>query len=62
MIKELEKQIADTRAKLFEKLATLKNKKDILKSTELKSLYDEMKVIPNDHKASYGKLLNYLKN
>lgn len=62
MIKELEKQIADTRAKLLEKLATLKNKKDILKSIELKSLYDEMKVIPNDQKASYGKLLNDLKN
>ena len=28
MIKELEKQIADTRAKLLEKLATLKNKRD----------------------------------
>ncbi len=33
----------------------------VLKSIELKSLFDELKILPNDQKADYGKQLNQLR-
>ncbi len=62
MNKELESQINKTKEKLLTQLSALKNKRDILKSVELKSLYDQLKTLPNDQKAAFGKKLNDLKN
>jgi len=55
-------QIADVAEKLTERLKTLEVKADILRSVELKALFDELKTLPPEQRASFGKELNQLKN
>ncbi len=54
--------IAETADVLTERIASLENKADILKSVELKALYDELRILPNDHKAAFGAEVNSLRN
>ena len=55
-------KIKAIRELLLKKVEKLQNKSDILKDVAYKSLFDELKMIPNDQKASFGKELNLLKN
>lgn len=54
-------QIAKVAEILQERLQSLDNKADILRAVELKALFDELKTLPNDQKAEFGKELNILK-
>ncbi|HET8709701.1 MAG TPA: phenylalanine--tRNA ligase subunit alpha [Candidatus Saccharimonadales bacterium] len=54
-------EIAEVADVLQKRLGELDNKADILKSVELKALFDELKTLPNDQKAGFGKELNVLK-
>jgi phenylalanyl-tRNA synthetase alpha chain len=54
--------VARTAELLKEKLSNLKDANDILKSIELKSLYDELKLLPDEARASFGKEVNALRN
>lgn len=54
-------KIADVAKTLTARLGSLESKADILKAVELKALFDELKVLPNDQKAAFGKELNQLK-
>lgn len=54
-------KIAEFADVLQKQLELLENKADILKSVELKSLFDELKTLRNDQKAEFGKELNELK-
>ena len=49
---------ADT---LQARLPELTNTADILKAVELKALYDELRMLPNDQKASFGQQVNNLR-
>ncbi len=55
------KKIADTAVVLTKRLETLKDKTSILRATELKALYAELPLLPNDQKAAFGKEINQLK-
>lgn len=46
---------------LKERFATLESKTDILKAAELKGLVDQLRTLPGDQRASFGKELNQLK-
>jgi len=46
---------------LLQKSSQLDNKQDILKSTELKSLYAQIPTLPVEQRASFGKEINQLK-
>lgn len=54
-------KIAETADVLQKRLASLENKADVLKAVELRSLFDELKMLPNEQKAAFGKELNDLK-
>jgi phenylalanyl-tRNA synthetase alpha chain len=54
-------QIAQAAEILQARLQSLENKADILRAVELKALLDELKTLPNDQKAEFGKELNMLK-
>lgn len=54
-------RIAETAELLKQRLLGLDNKADILKSIELRSLFDELKVLPADQKASFGQDINALR-
>jgi phenylalanyl-tRNA synthetase alpha chain len=47
---------------LFERLQTLPQKSDIFKAIELKSLYDQLKILPPEQKATFGKEVNSLRS
>ncbi|MEO6761625.1 MAG: phenylalanine--tRNA ligase subunit alpha [Candidatus Saccharimonadales bacterium] len=53
-------QIAETAKLLQERLGGLKNKADILKAVELKALFDQIRTIPNEQRASFGQEMNQL--
>jgi len=53
------KEVADL---LKKRLDELQNKKDILKSIELKALFDQLKILEPDQRANFGRELNNLKN
>jgi phenylalanyl-tRNA synthetase alpha chain len=55
------KQIADVAALLQVRFDELDDKSAILRAPELKSLFDDLKAMPNDQRASFGKELNRLK-
>ncbi len=55
------KKIADTAVLLTKRLETLKDKASIMRATELKALYAELPLLPNDQKAAFGKEINQLK-
>lgn len=44
------------------RVAELANKADILKAVELKALFEELKVLPADQRAAFGKEVNDLQN
>jgi phenylalanyl-tRNA synthetase alpha chain len=46
---------------LRQQLESLPNKADILKSPELKSLFEEIKTLPNEDRAAFGKEVNELR-
>lgn len=54
-------QIAQTAELLHNRLAELANKSDILKTVELKALYDQLRLLPNEQKAAYGAEVNQLR-
>ena len=54
-------KIAQTAELLQKRLQKLDDKATILRATELKALYDELPLLPNDQKAAFGKELNQLK-
>lgn len=54
-------QIAEVAELLKNRLVELTNKSDILKSVELKALYDELKILPVDQRADYGAEVNNLR-
>ncbi len=55
-------RVAETAELLKKRLAELPNKADILRAVELKALYDELKVLPNEEKAVFGKEVNELRS
>jgi phenylalanyl-tRNA synthetase alpha chain len=56
------KHIAEVAEKLKARLHELENKADILKAVELKALFEEIKTLPADQRASFGKEVNELRN
>jgi phenylalanyl-tRNA synthetase alpha chain len=54
--------VAKTAELLKKRLSDLKDANDILKSTELKSLYEELKLLSNEKRASFGQDVNALRN
>lgn len=55
-------QIAETAAALKQKLASLADKKSILRSPELRGLYAQIPTLPEDQRAAFGQEINKLKN
>ncbi|MGH7237693.1 MAG: hypothetical protein ACREGF_04110, partial [Candidatus Saccharimonadales bacterium] len=47
---------------LRQRLGELENKADILKTVELRALFDELKTLPAEQRASFGKEVNQLQN
>ncbi len=56
------KTISSAKQKLLKELSELKVKTDILKSKTLKTLFEEIKNLDSNKRASFGKALNDLKN
>lgn len=54
--------IEKTRSNLLRELDTLEVKKDILKSKELKALFDQIRIVEDDKRAEFGKEVNKLRN
>lgn len=54
--------IADAAEILVHRLDSLETKADIFKAIELKALYDELRLLPNDQKAAFGAEANALRN
>lgn len=54
-------RIAEVAATLEKRFAELSNKADILRAVELKALYDELKTLPADQRASFGQEVNALR-
>jgi phenylalanyl-tRNA synthetase alpha chain len=61
MNSELSQEIASIREKLLTKLAESKDQKSVLRSPELKSLYDRLPALPSDQKPHFGQAINGLK-
>lgn len=55
------KKIAEVAELLTKRLQTLDDKASILRAVELKALYAELPLLPNDQKAAFGKEINQLK-
>jgi len=55
-------KVAEAAASLKERLAGLSNKADILRAVELKALFEELKVLPTEDRAAFGKEVNDLQN
>ncbi|GAC1498684.1 MAG: phenylalanine--tRNA ligase subunit alpha [Candidatus Saccharimonadales bacterium] len=56
------KTIEKTANTLLSRLKELENKKDILKSIELKALFEQLKTLPQDQKAIFGEEVNELRD
>lgn len=56
------KEISKVRELLLARTDSLQKKEDILKSIELKALYDQIKTLPAEERGAFGKELNSLKN
>ena len=54
-------KIAEVAEVLTARLAELQNKADILKATELKALYAEIPLLPDDQRAGFGQEINSLR-
>jgi len=55
-------KVGEVAGLLKSRLATLDNKAEILRAVELKALFEELKVLPADQKAAFGKEVNNLQN
>lgn len=55
-------EIEEVRGQLLKELEQAENKKDILKSTKLSTLFSMLKNLPEDKKAAFGKQVNDLRN
>ena len=55
-------KVAEVAELLKERLAGLDNKAEILRAVELKALFDELKVLPPEDRAAFGKQVNDLQN
>lgn len=55
------KKIADVAELLRKRLETSDDKASVLRANELKALYGELPLLPNDQKAEFGKEINQLK-
>lgn len=55
-------RINQVRDQLKEKFIALQDKGSILRAPELKALYDQIRLLPNDEKAAFGQAVNNLKN
>ncbi len=58
---EIDKIVAETRQKLLERIESSTEPKSVLRSDELRSLYDQLKIAPADQRASLGKSINELR-
>ena len=56
------KQIREIAQLLKKRLSSLDNKREILRSVELRSLYDEIKTLPDEQKAVFGQEVNSLRS
>lgn len=56
-----EKIIADIRATLTERVRSSDDPKSVLRSVELKSLYDQLKTLPAEERGAFGKAVNDLR-
>jgi phenylalanyl-tRNA synthetase alpha chain len=54
-------RIADVAKVLLERLAELTDKAEILRAIELKALFDELKTLPPEQRAAFGKEVNALR-
>lgn len=54
-------QIAEVAAVLAARLDTLETKADILKASELKELYEQIRILPDEQRASFGQEVNALR-
>lgn len=54
-------RIADVAEQLRQQFAKLETKSDIFKSVELKALFEELKTMPSEDRASFGKEINQLR-
>ncbi len=54
-------QIADVATILEGRYASLETKSDILKAPELKGLYDQIRELPGEERASFGQEVNQLR-
>jgi phenylalanyl-tRNA synthetase alpha chain len=54
-------QVAETADVLMARVTELANKADILKATELKALYDQIKTLPVDERKLFGQEVNQLR-
>ena len=55
-------QITEVAKLLQERFGKLQNKADILKAVELKALFEQLKLLPQEQRASFGKDLNSLQS
>lgn len=55
-------RINQVRDQLKEKFIALQDKGSILRAPELRALYDQIRLLPNDEKAAFGQAVNNLKN
>jgi phenylalanyl-tRNA synthetase alpha chain len=55
-------KVAEVAELLKSRVATLDNKAEILRAVELKALFEELKVLPSDQRAAFGKQVNDLQN
>ncbi len=61
MNQELSEQINNVKSVLEARLSTLEDKRSILRSVELKALYEQIKTLPDENKAAYGQAVNELR-
>lgn len=54
-------QVAETAELLKKRFAELANKNDILRAVELKALFDQLKELPAEERAAFGKEINALR-
>ena len=59
---DYDQQLAEAQASLQAEFETLEDKQRILRSSIIRGLYEQIKVIPADQRAAFGQAVNELKN
>ena len=62
MNEELKKEIQAVKRLLVERIDEVDDKRSVLRSSELKALYDRIRTIDEASRSAYGKAVNDLKN